>query len=830
MPFKDDSARRKAFKNDRVDSFTSKSNNAFSSKQDQPNKNFNNYDSLTNLKNPIRTNEHTNSVGQGYTSYLGDVSRFTGNSNTEFREQAINIKDDRGYEIGNSEVSGRMAASNYVNEAAKFSPDNDLHGFTEKKDIGFREQSVDIKNDYGYEISDNHNLTGVAAYNQTNLSTNNEVNTNNIVDRSASYAQISQVFKGKESDNNSDYTYNPSSDDVNRLSVLSEYGKNEISIDVYNNTSISEDVSDAYVGTFVSNSWDTYTDRGGGATLHHDIDDKGAIITQIQLNKEKKRTDREGIKKKTAVFFEKAERVFEEVKPENNESAASNVDDKVIVATSMIKDNLRDERSRYHDIYKDRKKILKQIDKIERESRDKKGKDPFNKSETKFKNHSDAFYDKFEDSFRTSGIDRKGNSLFIPDEQQRILAVSASMDFNANSSDGFKVQAYNTRKNYSSYIDSKFSDEKPENTGYIQGNLAIDNKFSSSNDVLEEKGLAPKGRKFEEGRIHDDGNSSNKSVSSYFNDDGENGSKNKSGRKDEGNNYDSFTKGKDKETLKSEKKEAKKKEKKAKRKMAAVASVQNMLRAKKKLQNDIGNFEQVSSDDLIAAANPFLLQALIESVKKAVMDFVKRILAQIGSALMPMFIIIFGVGMMFVVILMTLEIYSNSATEGLSYGEGDGYTYDYLEDYEIDEIIENLYEKYDMTPEKEELIRYALTKVGCDYDQDYHSSLTVNIFDCSSLVYRSYREIGIDISNHGLYSAAEEARKVDEQGLLAFDELQPGDLIFYGPKPGNGRYKEIYHVAMYVGDGKAVEALGEKYGVVYSDLRTSKAIIYARYL
>lgn len=829
MPFKDDSARRKAFKIDRVDSFTSKSNNAFSSKQDQPNKNFNNYDSLTNLKNPIRTNEHTNSVGQGYTSYLGDVSRFTGNSNAEFREQAINIKDDRGYEIGNSKVSGRMAASNYVNEAAKFSPDNDLHGFTENKDIGFREQSVDIKNDYGYEISDNHNLTGVAAYNQTNLSTYNEVNTNNIVDRSALYAQISQVFKGEESDNNSDYTYNPSSDDVNRLSVPSDYGKNEISIDVYNNTSISEDISDAYVGTFVSNSWDTYTDRGGGATLHHDIDSKGAIRTQIQLNKEKDRTDRKGFKKKTAVFLEKAERTFEEVKPEKNESAASNVDDKFIVVSSIYNDHLRDERSRYHDIYKERKKLLKQIDKLERKA-DKKSNDPFNKSETKFQDRSDAFYDKFENSFKIPGIDRNGNSYFLPDEQQRIMSISASMGYSSNSADGFKVEAYNSQRGYSSYIDSKFSDKLPGNGEYIADNLAVDEKFSSINDVIKDKGLAPAVKKFEDGISDDYGNSTSRSVSSYFNDEGENGSTHKKGRTDERNNSNSSSKGNDKETLKSEKKEAKKQEKKAKKKMAAVAAVQNMLRAKKKLQNDVGNFEQVSSDDLIAAANPFLLQALIESVKKAVMDFVKRILAQIGSALMPMFIIIFGVGMMFVVILMTLEIYSNSATEGLSYGEGDGYTYDYLEDYEIDEIIENLYEKYDMTPEKEELIRYALTKVGCDYDQDYHSSLTVNIFDCSSLVYRSYREIGIDISNHGLYSAAEEARKVDEQGLLAFDELQPGDLIFYGPKPGNGRYKEIYHVAMYVGDGKAVEALGEKYGVVYSDLRTSKAIIYARYL
>ena len=44
----------------------------------------------------------------------------------------------------------------------------------------------------------------------------------------------------------------------------------------------------------------------------------------------------------------------------------------------------------------------------------------------------------------------------------------------------------------------------------------------------------------------------------------------------------------------------------------------------------------------------------------------------------------------------------------------------------------------------------------------------------------------------------------------------------------NGRYMGIYHVAIYVGNGMAVEALNEKYGVVYQKLRTNNACMVCR--
>ena len=69
---------------------------------------------------------------------------------------------------------------------------------------------------------------------------------------------------------------------------------------------------------------------------------------------------------------------------------------------------------------------------------------------------------------------------------------------------------------------------------------------------------------------------------------------------------------------------------------------------------------------------------------------------------------------------------------------------------------------------------------------------------------------------------------LSERGCsLGTMDVQLGDLVFYGGE-GNGRYMGIYHVAIYIGNGMAVEALNETYGVVYQRLRTTNAIMVCR--
>ena len=55
-------------------------------------------------------------------------------------------------------------------------------------------------------------------------------------------------------------------------------------------------------------------------------------------------------------------------------------------------------------------------------------------------------------------------------------------------------------------------------------------------------------------------------------------------------------------------------------------------------------------------------------------------------------------------------------------------------------------------------------------------------------------------------------------------DAQPGDLVFYA------RDGYIYHVVLYAGDGKTIEAKGTKYGIVQDDLNTENAVWAARVL
>ena len=122
---------------------------------------------------------------------------------------------------------------------------------------------------------------------------------------------------------------------------------------------------------------------------------------------------------------------------------------------------------------------------------------------------------------------------------------------------------------------------------------------------------------------------------------------------------------------------------------------------------------------------------------------------------------------------------------------------------------------------------YALHRVGFPYSQDLRDS--GNYYDCSSLAYYSWKDAGVDISYGGATTAAAEAQGLDEAGkTVSFDDLQPGDLIFYS-FTSNGRYKNISHVAVYVGNGKVVEALNESLGVVYRDVAsTGKIVVIGR--
>ena len=70
-------------------------------------------------------------------------------------------------------------------------------------------------------------------------------------------------------------------------------------------------------------------------------------------------------------------------------------------------------------------------------------------------------------------------------------------------------------------------------------------------------------------------------------------------------------------------------------------------------------------------------------------------------------------------------------------------------------------------------------------------------FDCSGLVLKAYRAAGI-----ALPRVAE--NQYHAGAMLPVEEAQPGDLLFWAYDPADPR--TIHHVAIYLGDGKIVEA------------------------
>ena len=121
-----------------------------------------------------------------------------------------------------------------------------------------------------------------------------------------------------------------------------------------------------------------------------------------------------------------------------------------------------------------------------------------------------------------------------------------------------------------------------------------------------------------------------------------------------------------------------------------------------------------------------------------------------------------------------------------------------------------------------DVVRAALTKLGCPYVWGAKGSTK---FDCSGLAYWSIHEVDPELGDHMYTNAAGQAKYCYDRGLLvAWSELEPGDLVFWVNKKCEGchRWKEIHHVGIYVGDGKVVEASSSKGCVVVRDLWQTK--------
>lgn len=164
----------------------------------------------------------------------------------------------------------------------------------------------------------------------------------------------------------------------------------------------------------------------------------------------------------------------------------------------------------------------------------------------------------------------------------------------------------------------------------------------------------------------------------------------------------------------------------------------------------------------------------------------------------------------------------------------------YLMSPEVLENIEGLAGGYgspgagSLTPEEAErlnlggdvgsqAVKNALARLGKPYSQAKRDS--GDYYDCSSLTYYAYKEAGITLSYHGSNTAASQGQLLSDRGCeIAYEDIQPGDLIFYS-FTRNGRYKNISHVAVYAGNGYLVDASSSKGYVVFRPVYSTGKIV-----
>ena len=94
-----------------------------------------------------------------------------------------------------------------------------------------------------------------------------------------------------------------------------------------------------------------------------------------------------------------------------------------------------------------------------------------------------------------------------------------------------------------------------------------------------------------------------------------------------------------------------------------------------------------------------------------------------------------------------------------------------------------------------------------------------NSFDCSGLVFASYKAAGLDWPNWDRLNSALYAGYTKHVGL---NELQPGDLLFYSYK---GTISTIHHITIYAGGGMMWEANSKGRGLLYSNIYSVKGLM-----
>jgi cell wall-associated NlpC family hydrolase len=137
-----------------------------------------------------------------------------------------------------------------------------------------------------------------------------------------------------------------------------------------------------------------------------------------------------------------------------------------------------------------------------------------------------------------------------------------------------------------------------------------------------------------------------------------------------------------------------------------------------------------------------------------------------------------------------------------------------------------------LSPQQQEVLRTAVSLIGYPYVWGGEDEKTERGFDCSGLVWRvfklaSYPDLP-DLSDtiRGR-TAAQMASEIARRDRIQLADLQPGDVMFFGPKGRRSRAAQIDHTAIYMGDGWLIESSGQGVSLGHLDW-FSKRFAWAR--
>ena len=127
----------------------------------------------------------------------------------------------------------------------------------------------------------------------------------------------------------------------------------------------------------------------------------------------------------------------------------------------------------------------------------------------------------------------------------------------------------------------------------------------------------------------------------------------------------------------------------------------------------------------------------------------------------------------------------------------------------------------------------AISKTKTHYSQA--KRMSKGYYDCSSLVSRVYRQYGVYFGSKSGWSPTAAGigqwcsthGKVIARKGISYTKLVPGDLIFYSYTK-NGRYRNISHIEMYVGDGMDVSASQSNNKVIHYGYNQYDVVLIAR--